>query len=139
MIKELLFAHRKQDIWEKISSELRWTEEMLTHYADKVNWKNISSNEKVIWTESLIHKFANRLDWNELSKNKATALACPNLVCVFALNWHWNEKTKHIDWTPEFVEEMKEYLNWEWLFKAASYEELEYLLKNYFKFISRVK
>lgn len=139
MIKELFFAQRKQSMWKKLSSELRWTEEMLTHYADKVDWQSISSNNKVVWTKSLIHKFTDKLNWEELSKNDAPTLVRPELVRVFVLDWHWDEKTGHINWTPMFVEEMKEYLDWEKLFKIASCEEQEYLLNKYFKYITRVK
>ena len=110
MIKELFFAQRKQSMWKKLSSELRWTEEMLTHYADKVDWQSISSNNKVVWTKSLIHKFTDKLNWEELSKNDAPTLVHPELVRVFVLDWHWDEKTGHINWTPMFVEEMEEYL-----------------------------
>lgn len=99
----------------------------------------ISSNNKVVWTKSLIHKFTDKLNWEELSKNDAPTLVHPELVRVFVLDWHWDEKTGHINWTPMFVEEMKEYLDWEKLFKIASCEEQEYLLNKYFKYISRVK
>ena len=40
---------------------------MLTHYADKVDWQSISSNNKVVWTKSLIHKFTDKLNWEGIS------------------------------------------------------------------------
>lgn len=139
MTKEKFFAQREQAMWRKLSSELRWTEELLTKYADKVDWKDISSNEKIVWTESLIRKFSDELDWEELSKNDAPMLARPELVRVFTPNWHWDEKTKHTDWNLKFVEEMKKHLDWEELFTDASYKEQEYFLNEYFEYISRVK
>ena len=145
MIKELFFAQRKQSMWKKLSSELRWTEEMLTHYADKVDWQSISSNNKVVWTKSLIHKFTDKLNWEELSKNDAPTLVRPIELQASACrpsktnSIRRDEKTGHINWTPMFVEEMKEYLDWEKLFKIASCEEQEYLLNKYFKYITRVK
>lgn len=58
MTKEQICALRERAVWKKLSSELSWTEELLTKYADQVDWKELSSNEKVLWTESLLRKFA---------------------------------------------------------------------------------
>lgn len=136
MTKEQIFALREQAIWKKLSSELSWTEELLTKHADKVNWETISSNEKVLWTESLLRKFADKLDWEELSKNDALALLNPDIIRPFALYWNWKDKTKNVSWTPKFVEEMKDHLDWSEFFLMGYYEDQEICFKDYFDYIS---
>lgn len=138
MTREQFNAQRERAMWKKLSSELKWTEELLDKYADNVDWEEISSNENVVWTESLIQKFAGKLYWEELSRNDASALLCPEIIRPFVLYWRWDKKTDHTAWTPRFIEEMKDYLDWDSLFRASSYKEQEYLLKEYFYYISRL-
>lgn len=89
MAKEQINALRERAVWKKLSSELRWTEGLLTKYANQVDWEEISSNENVLWTESLLRKFADKLDWEELSRNDAFALLSPDIIRPFASYWHW--------------------------------------------------
>ena len=138
MTKEQINALRERAVWKKLSSELSWTEELLTKYADQVDWEEISSNAKVLWTESLLRKFADKLDWEELSQNDAFALRCPDIIRPFALYWHWDVKTKYTAWTPKFISEMKAHLDWKELYLSASYEEQEFYLKEYFEFVSQL-
>ena len=136
MTREHFETLRERALWDKLSSELKWTEELLSKYADKVDWETISSNEKVLWTESLIRRFANKLNWRYLSRNDALSLKSPEIVHPFALYWDWGEKTRFTAWTPDFIEKMKDYLDWEVLFEHASYEQQELLLQKYFQYIS---
>ena len=139
MTREQFNALRERALWDKLSSELKWTEELLSKYADKVNWETISSNENVLWTESLIRRFANKLNWRDISRNDALSLKSPEIIRPFALYWHWSEKTRHTAWTPDFIEEMKDYLDWEELFEHASYEQQELLLQKYFQYICQIE
>ncbi len=138
MTKDQICALRERAVWKKLSSELSWTEELLTKYADQVDWEEISSNAKVLWTESLLRKFADKLDWEELSQNDAFALRCPDIIRPFALYWHWDVKTKYTAWTPKFISEMKAHLDWKELYLSASYEEQEFYLKEYSEFVSQL-
>ena len=138
MTKEQIIALRERAVWKKLSSELRWTEVLLTKYANQVDWEEISSNENVLWTESLLRKFADKLDWEELSRNDAFALLSPDIIRPFASYWHWESKTDRTAWTPKFVDEMKDHLDWKTLFLSASYEEQEFYFKEYFEYISRL-
>lgn len=136
MTREHFEALRERALWDRLSSELKWTEELLTKYADQICWETISSNENVLWTESLIRRFANKLNWGYLSRNDALSLKSPEVVRPFALYWHWSDKTRLTAWTPDFIEEMKDYLDWETLLQNASYEQQELLLQKYFQYIS---
>lgn len=139
MTREQFAARRERAMWKKLSSELKWTEELLSKYADQVNWETISANENVLWTESLIRRFADKLDWDSLSSNEALSLKSPEIIRQFVLYWHWSDKTSCTIWTPDFIEEMKDYLDWEILFRHASYEQQELLLQKYFKYISLIE
>lgn len=138
MTKEQICALRERAVWKKLSSELSWTEELLTKYADQVDWKELSSNEKVLWTESLLRKFADKLDWEELSTNRSLALQSPDIIRPFALYWHWDDKTKNTAWTPKFVAEMKDHLDWKELYQSASYEDQEFYFKEFFEYVSQL-
>lgn len=138
MTKDQIFALRERALWKRLSSELSWTEELLAKYADKVDWEEVSSNKKVLWTESLLRRFADKLDWEELSKNDALTLLSPDIIRPFALYWHWDDKTENTAWTPKFIEEMKDHLDWKELYQAATSDEQEFYLKEYFDYVSHL-
>lgn len=131
-------ALRENLMWMKISSDFNWTEELLVKYADHVDWPAISANEHVYWTESLIQRFTFNLDWTALSRNTARILSDPQLVRPFAMFWCWRYKTTTTAWTPDFIKEMRKFLDWEQLLQLLPYERQDELISQFADVISPV-
>lgn len=131
-------ALREHLMWMKISSDFNWTEELLVKYADHVDWPAISANEHVYWTESLIQRFTFNLDWPALSRNAAPVLSDPQLVRPFAMFWCWRYKTTTTTWTPDFIKEMRRYIDWDELLRLLPYEQQDELISRFAEDISPV-
>ena len=65
---------------------LYWDEKMLISFAEKINWKLLSSNQNVAWAPFILRRFSANIDWEKLSKNTG------------------------VNWSPAIVNEFKEYI-----------------------------
>ena len=66
---EFMMQVATEQAWKKLAEEYAWTEDLLEKYADKLDWKKISSNGAIRWTVPMLRKFSSKLDWKELSEN----------------------------------------------------------------------
>ena len=81
---DFILSIAEQEAWDKLSSELHWSETMLEKFKDNVNWEEISSNSEIFWTISMLKKFSYRIDWNELSRMICNESLSEECITTFA-------------------------------------------------------
>src|SRR4051794_22582928 len=77
-----------------ISKNYILTEELLEKYKDCLDWKDISSNEKIPWSEALISIYENNIDWKAISKNTRIKWS-PALIEKYSSRLDWPQLSKN--------------------------------------------
>lgn len=149
-LKELLDTLKTKEAWKVISKEMklfpetierlsnnldwdllsenphvRWTEEFLSEYKDRINWTKLSGYLFDEWTDysskkeekqnqenqlDIVREFSELLDWKVLS---ASSLPTDEeYLDEFEEYWHWDiiAENDDIDWTPELFSKYEEEL-----------------------------
>lgn len=111
---DFILSIAEQEAWDKLSSELHWSETMLEKFKDNVNWEEISSNSEIFWTISMLKKFSYRIDWNELSRMICNESLSEECITTFADKWNWSElsRNSNLKLTHQLLEKFRE--NWDW-------------------------
>lgn len=81
----------EETAWKELSSDLHWSESMLDKHKDKVDWKEISSNSKILWSISMLQKYKGLLDWDELSENICEDSLTEDCISCFVEKWNWSK------------------------------------------------
>lgn len=55
----------------ELCAEFPWTANLISIFQDKINWKALSTNQKIDWNEELIDKYLSNWEWDNLSSNPA--------------------------------------------------------------------
>ncbi len=100
------------EAWSNISSSFAFNEAQLEKFEDKVDWKNVSSNNSIFWTAAMLEKFKNRIDWTSLSDSLNDDVFSIELIEKFKDKWNWDKLSDSNEITLEFIDRFADYINW---------------------------
>lgn len=125
MTKEL--AKIQDFAWCELSSEIAWNEELLEKFKDKVNWQEISNNDKILWTPSMLEKFREYIDWGTLSGSSNVSIV-ENYAILEQfkndLNWHELTSNYAVSMNYELIDRFADLWDWGKLIDRYSDREL---------------
>ena len=111
---EFLNSVLEAEAWKTVSEDETLTMDMLEKYADKLDWKEISSNSRIVWTNDGLEKFARRLNWEDFSDRCPENLICEALLRKFENKWNWkdisNRDVFYNNW--DLVEKFADKVDW---------------------------
>ncbi len=101
-------------VWDKLSEEFAWTEELLEKYRERVNWLEISRNRNIVWNTSMIENFKEDIDWEQFSYHNGRYATLKNLR-LFKEYWHWSNLSENaeLSWSENLLEEFAD--KWDWV------------------------
>ena len=130
----------EESVWENISEELNWNEQLLHKFRDKVDWEKISNNSNIMWTSSMLEKFEGWIDWDALSSSyyhKGNIFTPANLE-KFKSRWNWTDLSRNdVGFTIEIIDRFVDKWDWEALIDNRDMEDLfnEGFLEKYKQYI----
>ena len=101
-----------EQAWQKLAEEYAWTEDLLEKYADKLDWKKISSNGAIRWTVPMLKKFSSKLDWKELSENIDDDWFTEAHLDAFKDKWDWATLISRYKLSDNLIEKYTDYIDW---------------------------
>lgn len=101
-----------EQMWKELSERFQWTETLLEKYADKVDWKEISGNNRIQWTVPMLQKFAKKLDWSTLSENSDEDWFTEVHLDTFKDKWDWEIISHRIAFSYEMINKYIDYIDW---------------------------
>lgn len=99
-------------VWKILSSEFNWSEALLEKYEDKIDWKELSKNNKMLWTIPILHKYEKRLDWDELTNTLDDSFFTESALETFKEKWDWHLLSKGCFLTDELLLKYADKLDW---------------------------
>lgn len=120
------------EAWSNISSTFAFNEAQLEKFEDKVDWKNVSSNDSIFWTAAMLEKFKNRIDWTALSDSLNEDVFSIALIEKFKDKWNWDKLSGSNEITLEFIDRFADYINWKVLvdnWKCGGWASEEFVKK----------
>ena len=113
---DLIDQFLNEIVWESIDKEnvccglssnpkIRWTEELIAKYENKIDFTALSYVETIPWTETLIDEYIDRWDWKNLSFQSSLPWS-EQLLAKYKNYWDWDfiELNENIPWTVSLVE-----------------------------------
>lgn len=110
-----------EQAWKDLSDDFTWTETLLEKYADKVDWKTISENRRIVWTIPMLQKFSQKLDWPTLSSYMNDEWFTEEHLEAFKEKWDWGELCGNIKFSDEIISKYGDYINWTALIGADNF------------------
>lgn len=104
----LIFKYHEIIDWITLSANqnIAWTEELITHYDDQLNWSEaICKNPSIPWSIDFINKnIGKQLSAMELSGNMGVPWSY-DLINHFKKSWNWNwlVANESVQWTEKMV------------------------------------
>lgn len=108
----LMAQMMESEAWQSISGNYPFSEAQLEKFADKVDWEQVSGNNKIAWTIPMLEKFKNRIRWDKLASNHSKEFASIDLLDKFKELWDWDEYSESGEFTMEILEKFADKLNW---------------------------
>jgi len=69
------------------NGHIRWTEDLIEEYKDRIDFSGLSVNSNVDWSEHLFEKYEDRWDWLDISGNNGIPWTLPMMeICIDQLN-----------------------------------------------------
>ena len=101
-------------VWDKLSEEFAWTEELLEKYREQVNWQKVSQNRNIAWKTSMLEKFKEDIDWYEFSEGGDNQVVTLRNLEKFKEYWHWPSLSGNsgINWTYTLLDRFAD--KWDW-------------------------
>ena len=122
----------EEEAWKELSSNYPWTEEQLSKYSNKLDWKEISGNSNIKWTASMLEKFRHSIDWHQFSRCADEEILIPEIVEKFENEWDWKELSDNSNLTLELITKYADRLDWKQLISSC-YCHQELFTLDFFK------
>ena len=114
-----------EEAWKKLSEDFAWTEALLEKNCEKVDWKEISGNRKIIWTIPMLQKFSKKLDWIILSEHIDEDWFTEAHLEEFKDKWDWTKVSEaRLDFCEGLIDRYIDYWDWNALIGEHSYSWL---------------
>ena len=111
-----------EEAWKSLSEDFSWTEALLEKNCEKVDWKEISGNRKIIWTIPMLQKFSKKLDWKILSEHIDDDWFTEAHLEEFKEKWDWTKVSEAIlDFSEGLIDRYIDYWDWNALIGERSY------------------
>lgn len=111
--EDLVYWFEDKLNWRNLSGNenLPWNLSFFEKYLDRWNWKNLSTNPKLPWTTAFIYKYENLWDWDALSENTFLPWS-DELVELFDNKWNFEylSENKNVKWTLNLIQKYSEKL-----------------------------
>lgn len=116
----------EKEVWDKLSYEFTWDEELLERNKSRVNWHWVSQNRVIVWTTSMLERFKDNIDWHELSKRGSIRLFTVEHLEVFKEYWDWAKLScnANLPWSETLLERYADKWDWEKIIDNAELENL---------------
>jgi hypothetical protein len=112
---ELIEHFKDEWDWKELSTNpsLCWSIELISQFDCKWDWSGLSCNESLPWSKELIKKYEHKWDWEKLSLNSKLPWSI-ELIEEYKYKWNIKELSSHIEipWSLELIE--KFYYKWDW-------------------------
>ena len=109
---EFMLQVATEQAWQKLAKDYAWTEDLLEKYADKLDWKKISSNGAIRWTVPMLRKFSSKLDWKELSENINDEWFTEAHLEAFKDKWDWSYLISLYKLSDRLIDKYTDYIDW---------------------------
>lgn len=90
-VNDLLKKQLDDAAWKELSGEFPWTMDILKKYCNKLDWKLVSQNSKILWMPAMLAQFKNYIDWGMLSLTDCDVILTPDCLEQFADYWDWSK------------------------------------------------
>ncbi len=106
--------HKSNPFISLISANYPFSEELIMKYQQILNWKRLSSNNKIKFSSTLIEKYSDKWDFNVLGANKSINWDI-DLFDKYKDKFDWELEiffAEALPWSIDFAEKYKDKLNW---------------------------
>ncbi len=113
---EILTLLKNRDIdWDTVSSHKCFEPsiKLLAKFEDKLNWKFITYNDKLIFDINLLNRFIDKWDWDYICKSGSFKLDNETLNKYSDyLNWNYISSNTSIQFSEELINSFEDFWNW---------------------------
>lgn len=104
------------DWWLTIDGHLNalpWSNNLVEHYGDRLNWNNFCCYEQFPWNEEFIDSHFSKINWDSLSINESFPWD-ENFIEKYKskLNWKYLSINKNLPWSVDFFNKYISYWDW---------------------------
>ncbi|MBQ6167957.1 MAG: hypothetical protein IJK41_11105 [Muribaculaceae bacterium] len=110
-----------EQAWQKLAEEYAWTEDLLEKYADKLDWKLISTNRVIRWTIPMLKKFSRKLNWEEVSERIDNDWFTEAHIEALKDKWDWSVLVRNYQLSEKLIDKYIDYIDWPSLIGAEGY------------------
>ena len=110
-----------EQAWQKLAEEYAWTEDLLEKYADKLDWKLISTNRVIRWTIPMLMKFSRKLNWEEVSERIDNDWFTEAHIEALKDKWDWSVLVRNYQLSEKLIDKYIDYIDWPSLIGAEGY------------------
>ena len=112
--------------WSELSGDFQWTENLLVHYQDKLDWHKISSNRNIFWTIPMVQKFRNSIDWDIFSLNAGAECLTEKFINAFKDDWNWSNLADnyYLEISYELLDKFVDKWDWKRIIARFHYHDM---------------
>jgi len=119
-IKKTLETLRNKEAWKIVSSEMKFTPELIQIYEDEIDWNELSANSEMLWSLDIVTKYQEKINWQLLSEtlfsweDKLANIEHLKIVRNFPQLLNWDDLSGScLPTRKEYMKEFAEHWNWE--------------------------